>query len=51
MAPRKGPRRRYYRLTAQGHAALRASVEEWQAFSQAVQRVLREGAVDPASNA
>jgi len=45
-AARKGPRRRYYRLTAQGHAALRASVEEWQTFSQAVQRILREGAVD-----
>jgi len=47
---RKGPRRRYYRLTAAGHAVLRASVEEWQSFSQAVQRVLHEGAVDSATN-
>ena len=47
---RKGPRRRYYRLTNEGRAALRASVEEWQTFSQAVGRILGEGVVDPASN-
>lgn len=37
---RKGPRRRYYRLTSGGHAALVASVEDWRAFSEAVARVL-----------
>jgi len=45
----RGPRRRYYRLTTEGRAALRASIEEWQTFSQAVQRVLREGVAEPAS--
>jgi PadR family transcriptional regulator, regulatory protein PadR len=39
---RKGPRRRYYRLTPAGHAALRASVEEWNAFAQGVARILDE---------
>lgn len=39
-APRKGPRRRYYRLTPRGSDALRASLAEWQAFSDAVWRVL-----------
>jgi DNA-binding PadR family transcriptional regulator len=39
-AERKGPRRRYYRLTPSGVQALRAAVEEWGAFSQAVGRVL-----------
>lgn len=48
-ATRKGPRRRYYRLTTEGRAALRASIEEWQMFSQAVQRVLRDGIAETAS--
>jgi PadR family transcriptional regulator, regulatory protein PadR len=39
---RKGPRRRYYRLTPAGHAALRASIEEWNAFAQGVARILDE---------
>src|SRR5579859_7287829 len=30
---RKGPRRRYYRLTPHGHAALKAALQEWQSFS------------------
>jgi DNA-binding PadR family transcriptional regulator len=37
---RKGPRRRYYRPTPAGRAALRASIEEWNAFSQGVTRIL-----------
>jgi DNA-binding PadR family transcriptional regulator len=39
-AARKGPRRRYYRLTSKGVQALRAAVEEWSAFSSAVERVI-----------
>jgi DNA-binding PadR family transcriptional regulator len=37
---RKGPRRRYYRLTERGVAALSTSVAEWQTFAQAIGRVL-----------
>ncbi len=37
---RKGPRRRYYRLTSNGRTALGASVADWHAFSEAVARVL-----------
>jgi PadR family transcriptional regulator, regulatory protein PadR len=37
---RVGPRRRYYRLTDRGVAALRTSVAEWQTFAQAIGRVL-----------
>jgi DNA-binding PadR family transcriptional regulator len=37
---RKGPRRRYYRLTARGVEALRATVQDWQTFSQAVNHIL-----------
>ena len=37
---RKGPRRRYYRLTPNGVQALRAAIEEWSAFSSAVERVI-----------
>jgi len=39
---RRGPRRRYYRLTPAGVAALRGALKEWQAFSGAVGRVLGE---------
>jgi PadR family transcriptional regulator, regulatory protein PadR len=39
---RKGPRRRYYRLTPAGHSALRASMEEWNAFVQGVACILDE---------
>ena len=39
---RKGPRRRYYRLTPAGVAALRGALKEWQTFSGAVGRVLGE---------
>jgi len=49
-AARRGPRRRYYRLTGDGRAALRANVEEWKTFSEAVRRVLGEGAFEPATN-
>lgn len=42
---RRGPRRRYYRLTPKGMAALREALREWQAFSGAVGRVLGEGAL------
>jgi DNA-binding PadR family transcriptional regulator len=46
---RKGPRRRYYRLTDRGVAALRTSVAEWQMFAEAIGRVLggEDGALDP----
>jgi DNA-binding PadR family transcriptional regulator len=37
---RKGPRRRYYRLTDRGVAALRTSVAEWHSFAEAIGRVL-----------
>jgi PadR family transcriptional regulator PadR len=49
-SPRKGPRRRYYRLTDRGSAALQTSVAEWQLFAEAVGRVLagEGGALDPA---
>jgi PadR family transcriptional regulator PadR len=39
---RRGPRRRYYRLTPAGVAALRGALKEWQTFSGAVGRVLGE---------
>lgn len=39
---RKGPRRRFYRLTAKGQSLLVASVSEWQAFAEAVRQVLAE---------
>jgi PadR family transcriptional regulator, regulatory protein PadR len=46
---RKGPRRRYYRLTDRGVAALSTSVAEWQAFAEAIGRVLGggEGMLEP----
>jgi len=43
LMPRKGPRRRYYRLTDRGVAALDTSVTEWQTFAEAVGRVLGDG--------
>ncbi len=39
---RKGPRRRYYRLTPNGVQALRTAIGEWSAFSTAVERVIGE---------
>ena len=46
---RKGPRRRYYRLTDRGVAALSTSVAEWQSFAEAIGRVLggEDAALDP----
>jgi PadR family transcriptional regulator, regulatory protein PadR len=48
-SPRKGPRRRYYRITDHGVAALQTSVAQWQTFAQAVGRVLggEGGVLDP----
>lgn len=37
---RKGPRRRYYRLTPHGHTVLKASLQEWQSFSNGVSRIV-----------
>jgi DNA-binding PadR family transcriptional regulator len=37
-----GPRRRNYRLTPCGAQALRSAIEQWSAFSGAVERVLGE---------
>lgn len=37
-----GPPRKYYQLTKAGHAALAAQKAEWNAFTQAVARVLSE---------
>jgi DNA-binding PadR family transcriptional regulator len=42
---RKGPRRRYYRLTPNGMQALRSAIEEWSAFSSAVERVIGDRSV------
>lgn len=36
----KGPRRRYYRLTPHGHTALKASLQEWQSFTDGVSRIV-----------
>ena len=46
---RKGPRRRYYRLTDRGVAVLSTSVAEWQTFAQAVGRILggEDGVLEP----
>lgn len=41
---RKGRVRRYYRLTAAGRSQLLEERQEWQAYVQAVNRVLDEGA-------
>ena len=39
----QGPPRRYYRITAEGEAALDAFVEQWALFRDAVDRVLALG--------
>src|SRR6201996_9752160 len=39
-----GPSRKYYKLTAEGRAALTAQRAEWEAFKRAVGRVLGDGA-------
>src|SRR5215469_2227180 len=44
-AARKGARRRYYRLTPKGRAALRAALQDWSAFTNAVGRVLGDSAM------
>lgn len=43
VSPRKGPRRRYYRVTDRGVRALGTSVAEWQSFATAVGRILGGG--------
>ena len=42
---RKGPRRRYYRVTPAGLATLRASIAEWNSFAQGVARILGDSGV------
>lgn len=37
---RRGPRRRYYRLTSKGLSALQTAYKEWRLFSSAVTRML-----------
>jgi PadR family transcriptional regulator PadR len=44
-ATRKGPRRRYYRLTAQGVAALRNALADWQTFTHAIGQILDDQAL------
>jgi PadR family transcriptional regulator, regulatory protein PadR len=44
-AARKSARRRYYRLTPKGRAALRAALQDWSAFTNAVGRVLGDSAI------
>lgn len=44
-AARKGPRRRYYRLTPKGLEALRAALQEWSTFTHAIGRVLGDPAM------
>lgn len=39
-----GPPRRYYRLTSEGQAQLRAFVEEWNRFRASVDTLLENGA-------
>lgn len=39
-----GPPRRYYQLTPQGHRALALFTTEWDRFTQAVDRLLKQGA-------
>ncbi len=41
-ADRRGPRRRYYRLTPRGVDALGAALSDWHTFSAAVTRVLEQ---------
>ncbi|HEY7348074.1 MAG TPA: helix-turn-helix transcriptional regulator [Ktedonobacterales bacterium] len=41
-AARRGPRRRYYRMTPRGQEALQAALSEWHLFARAVARVLGE---------
>lgn len=40
LPARRGPRRRYYRLTSTGEQALEGARSEWRIFSQAVARML-----------
>lgn len=40
LPARRGPRRRYYRLTPAGEQALQNARSEWRVFSQAVARML-----------
>jgi PadR family transcriptional regulator, regulatory protein PadR len=49
QSTRKGPRRRYYRLTDRGIAALNTSVAEWHSFAEAIGRVLggEDAVLDP----
>ncbi len=42
----RGPRRRYYSLTAKGLRMLTASEREWEAFARSVRRVTRARAAD-----
>ena len=44
-AQRRGPRRRYYRLTPRGVEALRAALQEWRTFSRAVGRIIGDEVV------
>jgi PadR family transcriptional regulator, regulatory protein PadR len=44
-AMRKGARRRYYRLTAQGVAALRNALADWRTFTQAVGQIVDDQAL------
>jgi len=43
-APRKGPRRRFYRLAAQGVAALHSALTDWNTFSNAVGQIIHQQA-------
>ena len=42
---RKGPRRRYYRLTPRGVGALSAALRDWHTFATAVGRILGDPAI------
>lgn len=50
-AARRGPRRRYYRLTQRGQEALEAALTEWHLFAGAVARVLGEAPGAPLAQA
>ena len=43
-ASERGPRRRYYQVTPNGHRLLQVSLEQWTTFARSVERVaLRDG--------
>lgn len=42
----EGPPRKYYKLTDSGRSFLYKSLQEWQEFSNGVNRIIEEGVID-----